>query len=127
MHNPQEIADLIEHIAKEQGLTINKLLIKSGLDKNVISRMKSRNQALSAEKLTKIADTLNVSLDYLLGRSNKINIERKEAARQYMQDELHRIGTLPEDEEITPEKFDLFLEYFAFFRKQTSDALDEDK
>lgn len=70
MYNTQEIVTLLEAIASVKKISINKLLQESGLDKNVIYRMKAQNQMPSVDKIVKIADYLDCSVDYLLGRTD---------------------------------------------------------
>lgn len=70
MYNTQEIVTLLEAIASVKKISINKLLQGSGLDKNVIYRMKAQNQMPSVDKIVKIADYLDCSVDYLLGRTD---------------------------------------------------------
>ena len=75
MYNLQLIEDRIMSIAKIQGLSKNKLLINAELNKSVFDNMK-RGQIPSIDKIHKIADYLNVSIDYLLGRTNNPDINK---------------------------------------------------
>ena len=52
------------------------MLEDCGLNKNAISTMLSRNSMPKADNLAKIADYLNVSVDYLLGRTNNPDINK---------------------------------------------------
>lgn len=70
MQNPQETADRIKSCAKARGISITKLLTTCELNKNAIFTMQSSGYYPRIEAITKIADYLNVSVDYLLGRTN---------------------------------------------------------
>ncbi|CAK1237030.1 helix-turn-helix transcriptional regulator [Fructobacillus cardui] len=57
--------------AKLRGLSLKKVATKAGLAENAIYRWNENNP--KAENLQKVADVLNVSTDYLLGRTNQMN------------------------------------------------------
>lgn len=67
MYNSVEIADKIRETAKENKITIRELLNKCDLGINAISQL-AKGQNISSFALAKIADCLNCSVDYLLGR-----------------------------------------------------------
>ena len=59
----------IKELAKKQGKSLNKVEEDLGYGKNVLYRLKNSNP--STERLQEIADYVDVSLDYLLGREEK--------------------------------------------------------
>lgn len=69
MYNAQDAADRIKLKAKEKNIHVKKLLEECDLNKNAISSMVSRGSWLQANNLAKIADYLDCSVDYLLGRA----------------------------------------------------------
>lgn len=69
MRNSQEIANLIKETAKSQKKTVGKMLTECGLSVNTLSSMQSGGYYPRLEAITKIADYLSVSVDYLLGRA----------------------------------------------------------
>lgn len=71
MNNAKETAEAIKAVAKNKGIPIKQLLDDCGLNKNVLSTMQSRGSWPQANNLAKIADYLDVSVDYLLGRTSK--------------------------------------------------------
>ena len=75
MYNLQLIENRIMSIAKEMGLSKNKLLINTNLNKSVFDNMK-RGQIPSVDKIHIIADYLDCSVDYLLGRTDNPEINR---------------------------------------------------
>lgn len=62
----------IRDLAKKQGLSINSLEEKLGYSRNTLYSLKK--QKASAERLQEIADYFDVSLDYLLGRTDNPNV-----------------------------------------------------
>lgn len=73
MQNSQAIADRIKSIAKSQKIPISKMLIDCELNKNAIFTMQSKGHYPKIEALIKIADYLDCSVDYLLGRDKFYN------------------------------------------------------
>jgi len=77
MRNPKEIALKIKQIAKEKEIFIKTMLSDCELSVNTLSSMQSRGTFPSLETISKIADYLGVSTDYLLGRDVSINTQMK--------------------------------------------------
>lgn len=69
IYNAQDIARRIKIEAKKNKIPIKDLLKQCDLSINVLSNF-SKGQVISCINLAKIADVLNVSTDYLLGRIN---------------------------------------------------------
>lgn len=59
----------IKELAKQQGKSLNKIEEELGYGKNVLYRLKDSKP--SAERLEELANYFNVSVDYLLGRTEK--------------------------------------------------------
>ena len=76
MYNLQLIENKIMSIASEKGLSKNKLLINVELNKSVFDNMK-KGQIPSVDKIHKIADYLDCSVDYLLGRTDNPNSHKQ--------------------------------------------------
>lgn len=70
MYNTQDIATTIKKLAKKKGIALNELLPQCGLNINAISEF-SKGKQMSVISFAKIADCLNCSVDYLLGRIYK--------------------------------------------------------
>ncbi len=68
MYNSSDVADRIKIIAKSKDISVKQLLLNVGLGFNTMSNMKTSMP--KADNLAKIADYLNVSVDYLLGRTD---------------------------------------------------------
>lgn len=70
MKTSKETAQVIRTIAKKENVVIGKMLEELGLNKNTLSSMSSRGSWIQADSLGYIADYLNCSVDYLLGRTD---------------------------------------------------------
>lgn len=68
MYNFKEIADRIKISAKEKGISLKDLLLNLNLNINTVSEL-SKGKAISFLSIANIADVLDVSVDYLLGRT----------------------------------------------------------
>ncbi len=70
MYNAAEIATKINQLLKEKQLSQKDMLENCKLSKNAISSMMSRGSMLRADNLARIADYLDCSIDYLMGRTH---------------------------------------------------------
>ena len=73
MYNLEIIEQRIMYIAQKLRLSKNKLLINANLGKSLFDTMK-KGQIPSVEKIHKIADYLDVSVDFLLGRTETTKV-----------------------------------------------------
>ena len=74
MNTPQQTANLIKQLAKEKGVAVSKMLTDCSINKDALYTMQSKKFFPRIETITKIADYLDVSIDYLLGRSSSPEI-----------------------------------------------------
>ena len=70
MYNSQETIFRIKQRAKEQGIAILDLQAKCDLGRNAISQAAKSLDGMKARNLFAIAEVLNCSVDYLLGRTD---------------------------------------------------------
>lgn len=63
------IASKIKELLKEKKISATKMLNDCGLNKNTLSTMQSGGYLPRLETITQIADYLDCSVDYLLGRT----------------------------------------------------------
>lgn len=68
MYNSQDVASRIKSLAKFKKISTGKMLSDCDLSKNALSTMQSGGFLPRTESLAKIADYLDCSVDYLLGR-----------------------------------------------------------
>lgn len=80
MNNSQEVANLIKRLAKLKKIAVGKMLSDCGLSINTLSSMQSGGYYPRVEAITKIADYLDCSVDYLLGRTDEPEVNRKLAS-----------------------------------------------
>lgn len=73
MYKTNITVERIKSLAKQKGFKISDMLNSCELSKNALSSMQSRGSWLQANNLAKIADYLDCSVDYLLGRTDNPN------------------------------------------------------
>lgn len=69
MYNAQETAFIIKQTAKAKNITIKQLLENCNLSINTVSEL-SKGKRMSYISFAKIADALDCSMDYLMGRTD---------------------------------------------------------
>mgnify|MGYP001057246463 FL=1 len=70
-----EIAERIKLIAKSKGLTVSTVLKEVNLGRNTMANFKTSMP--KADNLAKIADYLDCSIDYLMGRTDDPDLYKK--------------------------------------------------
>lgn len=70
MYDTQEVAAVIKSFAKVKGVAIGQMLNDCQLSINTLSSMQGGGCYPRIETIVKIADYLDVSVDYLLGRTD---------------------------------------------------------
>lgn len=73
MYEANNIAQRIKYLAKEEKVQLKIMLENCNLSKNTLSSMLSGGSTPKSENLAKIADYLDCSVDYLLGRTDNPN------------------------------------------------------
>lgn len=69
MYLSADVAERIKKIAITRNISLKEVLEKAGLNKNTLTNFKTSMP--KADNLAKIADVLDCSVDYLLGREQK--------------------------------------------------------
>lgn len=99
MYNSTDVAERIKSLAKIRNVSIKKLLESVGLGFNTMSNMKTSMP--KADNLAKIADYLDCSVDYLLGRTDDPGYKKVTASSE--DDTVEYV--IPKDTpELTPEE-----------------------
>lgn len=70
MYKSTNVAETIKKIAKAKNIQLKDMLIELELNKNTLSNM-YKGSMLKGDSLARIADYLDCSVDYLLGRTNE--------------------------------------------------------
>ena len=65
-----ELIKKIEEEARQKNISENKILTESGVGKDLLKNLR-KGQSTSIEKVVYLADYLNISIDYLLGRTGE--------------------------------------------------------
>lgn len=76
MINSQELANAIKQQAKSKKITVGQMLRDCQLSINTLSSMQSGGYYPRLEAIVKIADYLDCSVDYLLGRTDNPEINK---------------------------------------------------
>lgn len=76
MYSAQSIRENILMVLDLKGLKTSPMLTELGFSQSLLSDMKRYNNVPSSDKLAKIADYLDVSVDYLLGRTDKPEVNK---------------------------------------------------
>lgn len=80
------LGDKIRKLRKEKGLTLDKLAELSGSSKSYIWELENKNPPRpSADKLVKIAEQLDTTIEYLLDEGEGLSQEDAADARFYRQ------------------------------------------
>lgn len=74
MYNSQETVCRIKRRAKEQGIAVLDLQAKCDLGRNALSQAAKSQDGMKARNLFAIAEILDCSVDYLLGRTDSPEI-----------------------------------------------------
>lgn len=69
MYTPQKISSTIKIIAQQKNVTVKKVLSDCNINKGFIYDLEHKQTYPSVEKLFRIADYFDCSVDYLLGRT----------------------------------------------------------
>ena len=75
VYNNQQMSDRIKIQAKSKRIVLKKMLEDLGLGINLISHL-AKGQNITAINLARIADYLDCSVDYLLGRTDRPEVNR---------------------------------------------------
>ena len=76
MYNSNNIAERIKTLAKKRGISLAALLLDADLGRNTMAHFKTSMP--KADTLARIADCLDCSVDYLLGRTDVPEVNRGE-------------------------------------------------
>ena len=76
MYNSSKVAERIKNTAKKRNVSMKQLLSDVGLGFNTMSNMQTTMP--KADNLAKIADYLDCSVDYLLGRTDVPEVNKRD-------------------------------------------------
>lgn len=105
MYNSAEIADRIKKCAKHRNVVVKTMLSDVGLGLNTMANFKTSMP--KADSLAKIADYLNCSVDYLLGRTDKQNSDTKNDLSSHEKELVAAYRNKPEMQESIDKLLDI--------------------
>ncbi len=73
MNNTNEISNIIKSCTKNKNVTMKQLLEECNINKGFIYDLEHKQSYPSCDKISRIADYLDCSVDYLLGRTDNPN------------------------------------------------------
>lgn len=107
----------ITKLSKQRGYSLKNLAIKAGLAENSIYDWKKSTP--KADNLKKVADVLNVSTDYLLGRDDGLNsVSNSSKVTDILDDETVLAFDGMEIEESEKEKLRDYARYIISLREK---------
>lgn len=74
MYNSNNVAERIKELSRQKGISITALLLDANLGRNTMANFKTSMP--KADNLARIADCLDCSVDYLLGRTDIPEVNR---------------------------------------------------
>ena len=75
MYESTKVAETIKMTAKSKGKQLKEMLLELDLNKNTLSNM-YKGSMLKGDSLARIADYLDCSVDYLLGRTDNPEVNQ---------------------------------------------------
>lgn len=75
LYNSPDVASMIKVRAKEKNIAIKAMLASVGLGINTLSHM-NHGKSIAFDSLARIADYLDCSVDYLLGRTDNPEVNK---------------------------------------------------
>lgn len=72
LYNSPNVANRIKMLAKSKSISLKQMLEECGIGSNAMSHL-LHGKAMAFDSLAKIADYLDCSVDYLLGRTDNPN------------------------------------------------------
>lgn len=96
MYNSQTLVENIKALAKSKNVLVKEMLIDCDLNVNALNQM-SDKKGISSFSLAKIADYLDVSVDYLLGQTE---IPEIDPANKLQSDFFKIFQNLPFEEQV---------------------------
>lgn len=88
MFDTNKFAPRLQSLRKTKNLSQQQLADSIGVTKSTISRIESASRAASIEIVYELADYFDVSLDFIVGRSDDINTPKGNVASLSKEEEL---------------------------------------
>ena len=79
MVEPQSVGGRLRYVREQRGLTLERLAERAGVSKSFLWEIENDKSGISGERLLKVANVLNASLDYLLRGQRTPGMEEPES------------------------------------------------
>ena len=109
--------DRIKELAKEKGIKIKYICSQLGLAETYLSNVKNGKDRMTDERLQKIADILDTTVEYLTGETDEKKKPPVETEGEYDKDEDFKAFSKVLGD-LTPEELQKVLSYAEFVLKQ---------
>ena len=106
MYRSSDVSDRLRHVSKSKVMTMKAVLEDCGLNFNMMTMM--RTSMPKADTLAKLADRLECSVDYLLGRTTEMMTPGAGQAPTPIQDEGPNLDEAPQLSRNAAEMLELF-------------------
>lgn len=93
LYNSHDVAQRITDYAKKRGIRTTRMLDECNLGRNTISHLRHGKKS-SYDAIARIADYLDCSVDYLLGRTDAPNSHKILKGSAARITEIHKLGTV---------------------------------
>ena len=102
LYNSPKVANVIKSYAKSKNIALKDVLLNCSLGSNTFSHM-LHGKSIAFDSLAKIADYLDCSVDYLLGRTDNPEINKMPVFDNLPMQENYKIAAFGGDnEEVQP-------------------------
>lgn len=108
--------DVYSELCKEKGVSPSRAAIEMGINKGTVSIWKNQGTNPQVLQLHKIASYFNVSVDYLLGKTDKKTASAVDADAVTFDD--FTFALYNETKELSDDKKQALLEMAQFFKQQ---------
>lgn len=116
MYESTKVAEIIKATSKTKGIQLKNMLVDLELNKNTLSNMYNGSM-LKADSLARIADYLDCSVDYLLGRHSPSETKKDDSTEALPPDTpltLYQKQLIEFAESLTEEEVKKVLSYIRF-------------
>ena len=117
--NIMTLFERIKKLADERKISITQLQEDLGMSKNYLYKWNVEDANPKIELLKKVADYFNVSIDYLIGRTNKREIANHDSLT-YSDEENAKYETLAAhiEDDVTEDEMDEIKNYIEFIKSK---------
>ncbi len=117
MYNSQETSTRIKKLAKEKGIQMIELQELCGLNKNAVAQAGKSQEGMKAKNLYAIAEMLECSVDYLLGRTDSPEVSGSTNVTNNEQNNVNGNNSISVSAAVPNKKDDLTEQFLQKFQQ----------